>query len=78
MPPAETQHPASNQWGVAMPKPKDPYPTVEAIDARLAEVARIIASPNITTSYRAALRREADQLLDRRLWLAARELTPAG
>lgn len=60
------------------PKPQDPFTTIGAVDHRLTEIARIIASASVTDSYRVTLRRETDQLLDRRLALTLRELVQTG
>lgn len=60
------------------PRPADPYNTPAKIDRRLAEVARILRSPNITRTYRATLTHEADQLLDRRLTFTTPELVQTG
>lgn len=60
------------------PKPTDPFATIGAVDARLAEIARITAADSVTDSYRATLRRESDQLLDKRLALTLREMVQTG
>lgn len=63
---------------VRRPKPQDPMPTVEAIDQRLAELARILRSHSLTDSYRTTLRAESDQLLDRRGALTRRDMVQTG
>ena len=59
-------------------KPVDPYPTVAKLDQRLAEIATVLASRHLTDSYRATLRAESDQLLDRRGALTRREMVQTG
>ena len=59
-------------------KPADPYPTTTKVDERLAQIARILASTNLTDTYRATLGKETDALLDRRLVLTLRELVQTG
>lgn len=60
------------------PKPTDPFATIGAVDHRLAELANLLRFTSLTDSYRTILRRESDELLDRRLVLTLRELVQTG